>query len=369
MIKRNQIINIALGLFLVGIVVFGSLNTAPALDSGAVEDNYSAEILQVVGSTDTSQTLEIRILDGPFADETRVFENDEVYSAYKRVFEVGDHVIVVLDSDRDISYVSDYKRTSQLLVLFALFILVALLVTGWQGFGALIGMGLSFVIIFKLILPLILEGHSPVLVTILGASLIIPITFYSSHGFSRKTFIAAFSTLLTLVVAGLLAAFFADYAHLSGLASEEVNFLKLGTASNLDFQGLILSGILISILGILDDITISQASIVQQLKLTKKNIKFPELFSRAMIVGKDHIASLVNTLILVYTGASLPLLLLFLDFGTDFQSVVNLEFMAEEIVRTLIGSIALILAVPITTLIAAFVSTKGVPAEKQGHFH
>ena len=214
---------------------------------------------------------------------------------------------------------------------------------------------------------MILQGHSPVLVAILGSVLIIPLTFYPSHGVNRKTNIAIVSTFLTLVIAGLLASFFSDFTHLTGLASEESNFLKIGTAEQIDFQGLILAGILISILGILDDITISQASIVQQLKLAKPDIQFTELFGRALSVGRDHIASLVNTLILVYTGASLPLLLLFLDQSVGFQSIINLEFMAEEVVRTLIGSVALILAVPITTVLAAFSSTKDVEVDHSHH--
>lgn len=354
--KKQKLVTLVLGMVLVLAIVFSS-------SGGSVPDDATvkAEILKVLQTTETTQTLEVKFLDGELAGEIRTIENDEQYSADRRIFEEGDRVIMQGD------YIVDYFRFSRILVLFGLFMLVVMLVTGFQGIGALIGMGLSFLVIFKLVLPQILIGRPPVLMAILGSILIIPLTFYSSHGFSKKTNIAIFGTFVTLVVAGVLATFFADYLHLTGFASEEISYLKMTTTQGIDFQGLILAGILISILGVLDDITISQASVVQQLKLAKTNIKFPELFARAMSVGRDHIASLVNTLILVYAGASLPLLLLFLDYSTDFQSVINLEFIAEEIVRTIIGSIGLILAVPITTLLAAFISAKGVKAEHHHH--
>lgn len=347
------------------LVVSGVFNSS---DSDTSKNEFNAEVVRVVGATETVQTLEVKLQDGSMKGQVKVIENDELYNVNKRIFKAGDDVVVVYMPDQNIFYISEYQRFNQILYLFILFVVVALLITGSQGVGALIGMGLSFLVIFKLVLPLILAGNPPILVAILGAILIIPLTFYPSHGISKKTNIAVISTLVTLIIAGLLATFFADYTHLTGLASEESNYLKSETFQNIDFRGLVLAGILISILGILDDITISQASIVQQLKLAKKNIQFSELFSRAMAVGRDHIASLVNTLILVYAGASLPLLLLFLDHENNFKSVLNLEFIAQDAVSTLIGSISLILAVPITTLLAAFTSTKGVKVEDQ-HYH
>lgn len=364
--KKQKFSNLILGvLFIAILMISGVFNTS---DSNADKDQFNAEIVRVISSTETNQTLEVKLQNGPMKGQVKVIENDELYSENRRIFKDGDEVVVVHLPEQEAFYISEYQRFNQLLYLFILFIVVSLLITGTQGIGALIGMGLSFLVIFKLVLPLILAGNSPVLVAILGAALIIPLTFYPSHGISKKTNIAVVSTLVTLVIAGLLATFFADYSHLTGLASEELIYLKIETFKDIDFQGLVLAGILISILGILDDITISQASIVQQLKLAKKNIQFPELFSRAMAVGRDHIASLVNTLILVYAGASLPLLLLFMDHENNFKSVMNLEFIAQDVVSTLIGSIALILAVPITTLLAAFISTKGVKVEEH-HFH
>ena len=226
------------------------------------------------------------------------------------------------------------------------------LVTGYHGLGSLLGLVFSFIILFQLVLPMIVNGSDPLHAAILGVLFITPITFFTSHGANKKTAIAAIGTLITLVIAAVLASLFARLGHLTGAASEEAAYLTLDTASQIDFQGLILAGIIISVLGVLDDITISQASIVQELRAAKTRISFRELFTRAMRFGRDHIASIVNTLVLVYTGAALPLLILFLDRGQAFSTVISYEFVSEEIIRTLIGSSALVLAVPITTLLA-----------------
>ena len=164
-------------------------------------------------------------------------------------------------------------------------------------------------------------------------------------------------TLIALIITGILSSVFVEAARLTGFASEEAGFLRVARQM-INIKGLLLAGIIIGVLGILDDITISQSAIVFQLKEANKKLKFNELYKRAMNVGQDHISSMVNTLVLVYAGASLPLLLLFIDNPQPFFEVINYEIIADEIVRTLVGSIGLILAVPITTLIAALVSNK-----------
>ncbi len=210
----------------------------------------------------------------------------------------------------------------------------------------------SFFVLFRLVLPLILLGYNPVWSAIGGCVLIIPATFYLSHGVKHKTTVAILGTLVTLILTGVLAYIFAHLGNLSGLSDEAASFLKADTGDRIDFQGLLLAGILISMLGVLDDISVSQASVVQELEGAKKNISFVELYRRTMNVGKDHIASMVNTLVLVYAGASIPLLLLFIDHSHTFWEVLNYEFVAKEIIQTLVGSIGLILTVPVTTFIA-----------------
>lgn len=349
-----------LALAIVGYFLFPQPTQSPNLYN---QENYQAQITGVLSETiqdDTYiQEIEVKFTNGPQEGSTTIIVNDESYSMTHREFQAGDQVMVTYNIDQDFYFISDYIRGDALFWLFAAFVSIVIAVTGWQGIGSLIGMFLSFIVIFRLVLPQILSGGSPVLAAILGSIFIIPLTFYSSHGFNKKTTVAVISTFVTLVLSGILATVFADAANLTGLASEEIIYLQNETAQTIDFRGLVLAGMIISILGVLDDITISQASVVSQLKAAKKSIKFGELLSRAMAVGRDHIASLVNTLILVYTGASLPLLILFIDSSQKFSEIINYEFMAEEIVRTLIGSIGLVLAVPITSFLAALIIKKG----------
>lgn len=319
---------------------------------GVVTDVVEEKIVvSFEGGDELVQILDVELSGG---DEITV-ENDNTVSGITRQFVEGDKVVVIhyqpLEGE-GIYYITDYVRSSALLWLFLLFIATVVLVTRWRGLGSLMGMFLSFVIIFKFILPNILTGSSPVLSVIIGTFFIVPLTFYSAHGVNRKTSVAVAGTFISLIFTGILAVIFTNFGHLTGLASEEALYLQMDTRGLIDFKGLVLAGIIISVLGILDDITVSQASVVQQLKGLMKKSSFMETYKKAMSIGRDHIWSMVNTVILVYTGASLPLLLLFLDHSQPFLEVINYEFMAKEVVQTLVGSIGLIIAVPITTALA-----------------
>jgi uncharacterized membrane protein len=182
--------------------------------------------------------------------------------------------------------------------------------------------------------------------------MILLVSYYLTHGVSSKTTIAILGTLGALAVTGILASVFAGASSLTGLGSEETAFLldRFPVAS---FFNLLLAGIIIGSLGVLDDITISQASIVSELSQANSKWRRWELYKRAMRVGRDHISSLVNTLVLVYAGSALPLLLLFVTSEASVMQLLNYEAVAEEIVRTLVGSIGLITAVPLTTMLAS----------------
>lgn len=313
-------------------------------------------ITQILEEREAMQIVEVEITKGPLEGEKLIIENDESLVVEPRVFEVMDKVMIaylITTEDEEYFYITEYDRSSVLFWLIAIFAAIVILVASWQGIGSLIGLGLSFIVLFKFVLPQILNGAPPVTTAIIGSLFIIPIVFYSSHGFERKTTVAVLSTIITLIITGILATLFAGWANLTGLASAEASYLSFETAQRIDFRGLVLAGLIISVLGIMNDITISQASIVQELKQVKSKISFGELYFRAMRIGRDHIASMVNTLILVYTGVSLPLLLVFLDRSKWFMEVINYEFLTEEIIRTFVGSIGLVLAVPITTLLAA----------------
>jgi len=197
-----------------------------------------------------------------------------------------------------------------------------------------------------------LSGNNPILIAVGASLVIIPVSFYLAHGLNKKTTIAIISSIISLIITAILASIFTQIGHLTGLSSEEAGMLSIDQG-NLNMKGILLAGIVIGALGVLDDVTISQAAIVDELAKTANLTKAKDLYTRSMVIGKDHITSMVNTLVLAYTGASLPLLLIFTNNPHPFMEIINYELIAEEIIRTLVGSIGLILAVPITTMIAA----------------
>jgi len=305
------------------------------------------------------QKLEILITRGSLKDKKITVENGNLPISNLQEYRVGDGVVITYSKDfegKDNFYITDYVRRSALLFLFFVFVVLVVVIGRWQGIASLVGMGISFLVIFKFVLPKIYLGGDPVQIAILGSLVIIPTTFLLSHGINKKTIIAIVGTIISLVITGILASVFVDLAKLTGFASEEAGFLQAYKPGLINIKGLLLAGIIIGVLGVLDDITISQSAIVEQLKETNPKLKAGEVYKKAMAIGKDHIASMVNTLILVYTGAALPLLLIFIDNPHPFSEIINYEIIADEVVRTLVGSIGLILAVPITTFIASLVA-------------
>jgi len=328
--------------------------TLEAIVTGVLEEREITS--ELGGENQLYQKLELLVTKGSLKDKKIITESGGMPTVNLQRYKVGDRLVMSLSSDlegNDVFYISDYVRRNSLLRLFLIFVVLAIVVGKWWGLASIIGMGFSFLIIFKFVLPRLLAGADPIVTAVVGSLFIIPITFYLSHGLNKKTSVAIVGTIISLIITGILAGIFVDAAKLTGFASEEAGFLQVARQGTIDIKGLLLAGIIIGTLGILDDVTVSQSSIVNQLKEADKTLSFGELYRRAMKVGQDHISSMVNTLVLVYTGAALPLLLLFIDNPRPFSEVVNYEIIADEIVRTLVGSIGLILAVPITTLIAA----------------
>jgi len=326
----------------------------PTLIEGEITDIPETETQTYPDGIETVlQTIEVELEDG-----TKITTSIERLSEDTSFpYQVGDSVVISKTPstvEDDQYYLNDFVRRPALLLLFGLFVALVLAVARWNGVSAIIGLATSFLIIFSFILPNIEAGYDPILVAIGGSLFIILISFYLTHGFSSKTTVAVIGTFLALIATGVLAHIFSQLTRLTGFATEEVAFLQAIKGSDFSAQGLMMAGIIIGTLGVLDDITISQSSIVKELIRANPKLGKAQLFSRAMNVGKDHIASLVNTLVLVYTGAALPLLLLFMDSQYKLMQIINFEVVAEEIVRTLVGSIGLVLAVPITTIIAVY---------------
>lgn len=349
--------SIGLGLAAVPVAAQKIDQTETRLIEATVTKVISAEELKVQDKTQTIQQLELLVTNGNEKGRSIQLEAGGISSARQVVYVVGDRVQVLASLDpqgQTVYQISDYVRRGPLLVLGLLFVGVILLVSFKRGAMSLLAMALTFALVFAIILPLILAGWNPILVSIGAALLMIPVTFYLSHGFNRKTTIAVVGTLTSLLVAAVLAQVFIQWAKLSGFSSDEAGMVQAAHDSVINMQGLLLAGMILGLSGVLDDITISQSAIVQQLKEAQPSISFSELYSRAMDIGRDHIASLVNTLILVYTGAAMPLLLLFTQTSRPFIEVVNYEIVAEEIIRTLVVSIGIVVSVPLTTFLAAY---------------
>lgn len=318
--------------------------------------------VEVMGKIQPYQKLRFEIKTGLEQGKRVEYENGTLPMSIVNLYKVGDRVILgksVSGEQGETYYIVDVVRRPVLFWLFGLFTLVTLLVARRKAIQALIALFVSFGVIFWLVLPQILNGHDPMVVSMLAAVLIIPVMFYLSHGWSTKTHVAVTGTVLALSVTAILSTIFVNAAQLTGFASEEATFLQGMKGDRFNIRGLILAGIIIGVLGILDDVTISQAALVKELKNANPSLSRKRLFFQAMSVGTDHISSMINTLILVYAGAAMPLLLLFLDSPRPITEIINYEIVAEEIVRTLVGSIGLVLAVPLTTILAVWKFNKG----------
>ncbi len=345
---------------LVGFVHFSEY--VPLAEANNTEDtrNIRAEVVDIleeghrfIPGTNIEafhQTLEVEILEGAMRGEILVIDSDF------HKFDRGDRLFLDVYEDFEGEYhyvVSEPDRLFPLLLIFALFVAAILSFGFWKGVRSILSLGISFAIIIFILLPRLLDGASPVPTIIVFASLILALAMYITHGFNRVTHSAFFGTAVTLLFVGLLSYLSVSMIKLSGFSSHEALYLNLQTGGLLDISGLLLGAIIIGILGILDDVSITQSATVRELYRADPGFGKKEVFRRALSVGKEHIVSLVNTLALAYAGASLPLLLLFSQSQEGFLTLINMEIFATEITRTLVGSIGLIMAVPVTTLFAA----------------
>lgn len=276
----------------------------------------------------------------------------------------GQGVVVAYapDAPHDLQYsVTDVNRKFPLMLLAGVFALVVVAVGRMRGVMALVALALSFAVLTLFILPAILQGSNPLVVAVVGASAIMLIALYICHGLTARTSVAVIGTLISLLLIGLLGSLFIGWASLSGNTDDNTGLIH-GLYPHIDMSGLLLAGVIIGSLGVLDDVTVTQTSAVWELHQADPTMSAKQLYRAAIRIGRDHIASVVNTLVLAYAGAALPLLLLFSIARSSMGTVANSELVAEEIVRTLIGSIGLVASVPVTTALAALV----VAADRAG---
>jgi uncharacterized membrane protein len=250
---------------------------------------------------------------------------------------------------------ADFERGRPMLVLALIFVLAVLIFARLRGALSLLGLGFSLAVVLVFVVPAILDGESPLAVAVVGALAVTLVTIPLAHGRGPKSLAAVLGTAASLMLTALLALVFTEAAHLTGFSSEEATFLQVSGA-DLSLEGLLLAGMVIGALGVLDDVTVSQASTVIALRGAAPELRFRELFGRALRVGRDHVSATVNTLVLAYVGASLPVLLIFSSADIGLGEALNLEVVAKEVVATLVGSIGLIAAVPVTTALAALLA-------------
>lgn len=296
-------------------------------------------------------------------DEGRKFV-EVVQPGAPRQLRDGQGVVVAYapDAPHDLQYsVTDVNRKFPLMLLAGVFALVVVAVGRMRGVMALVALALSFAVLTLFILPAILQGSNPLVVAVVGASAIMLLALYICHGLTARTSVAVIGTLISLLLIGLLGSLFIGWASLSGNTDDNTGLIH-GLYPHIDMSGLLLAGVIIGSLGVLDDVTVTQTSAVWELHQADPTMSAKKLYRAGIRIGRDHIASVVNTLVLAYAGAALPLLLLFSIARSSVGAVANSELVAEEIVRTLIGSIGLVASVPVTTALAALV----VSADRAG---
>ena len=284
-------------------------------------------------------------------------------------FGVGDEVIVNISTDPEAGFVAvnDRYRVPTLALLLGLFAVAVTIVGGWRGVRSLIALALTLAVIVRVVVPLILAGWDPAWVAIVAATGVTVVTFLLTEGARRQTVAAAVGTAISLTLVAVLATLFDSLARFTPLrGSESAGFLLSLGSTEVDLGGLVLAAVIFGALGVLDDVTVTQAATVQELYESDSRVSRLALAGRAMNVGRSHIAATVNTLVLAYVGASLPLIVLFAAGGQDPALVVSGEVVAVEVVRALVGSIGIVAAVPITTAIAVGLIGRRIPFLGQG---
>lgn len=294
--------------------------------------------------------------EGSFAGETFEFQEFNLqFDSISPVVSIGSGVIAGYESSTDTWFYADLDRRSSLLWLTLIFAVVVIGLGRVRGLAALGGMAITLVVLIAFVAPSVFDGNDPLLVSVVAAVAIAFVSLYLTHGFNPTTTVALAGTIVSLGLTLALASLFFSFAGFTGLASEEALLLPL-IAGELDLTALLLGGAILGTLGALDDVTVTQVATVAELHHRSPELSAAELIVSGIRVGRDHIASTVNTLLLAYAGASMPLLLLFAASNQGLDKIANAELIAVEIVRTLCGSIGLVAAVPITTVLAALVT-------------
>ncbi len=315
-------------------------------------------------------TLKASILDGPKKGTVLTLEDDFLSLKKGDRFYLNHNIDV---NGKETFVPVNVDRRNALLLLVGVFIFAVIAFGRWQGVRSLLALVMSFAAIMMVLIPGILNGWNPLVASFLVSGAILFAAIFFTHGFNRESTVAYAGTMIAVILAGLFAIFAVYITKLSGFSAEESVYLNFNTGGTLNFTALLLGAFIIGFLGVLDDIAITQAAVVTELYDSNPEITGIEVYRRAMRIGREHVGALVNTLVLAYTGASLPLLLYFSMSPTGFATTINIEIFATEIVRIIVGSIGLILTVPIVTLLAVKYlkgyKSKHAHSHSHGHAH
>jgi uncharacterized membrane protein len=358
----------------IGMVIWWPRGEAPVLDPGgsllqyadATVTSVRTEVcpgLEAAGALTDCDFVEAEVTSGPGEGDTALFTLFATDFARPDLSE-GDAIVVLRNPNAPPEFrysYADFQRDPPLVLLAVIFVIAVIALGRWKGLRALVGIVISFGVILFFLLPSLLRDNPAVPVALVATIVIAFLALYLAHGVNITTTVALVGTLASLFVIAFLSLVFVELTRLTGLAAEEAQVLRV-TAEALDLRGLLIAGIIVGALGVLDDVTVTQVSAVAELRRANPDLTRWELYTSAVRIGRDHIASTVNTLVLAYAGASLPLLLLFVQRDQPWARIGASEIVAIEIVRTLVGSIGLVLAVPVTTGLAAALLTR--PADQ-----
>lgn len=323
-----------------------------ALVLEVLEENINDENIE------TMQLVKLEVLTGEYKGKTFNVENVQSgHPVYDIPVKKGDKVMVFVEETEDGNIevnISDYIRSNYIVILIVGFILVLLLIGKIKGLKTIVTLIFTMFMIFKVLLPMILRGYNPIFITILISSVITIVTMVIISGLSKKTLAAILGTVSGVLIAALLAFIIGTKVRLTGLSSEEaVMLMYIPQNIDFNFRDLLFSGILLGTLGAVMDVSMSIASSIEEINKANEDLSMKELLLSGMNVGKDIMGTMSNTLILAYTGSTVPLMLLFMAYETSLIRIINMDIIATEIIRSLAGSIGLILAIPITAIIAA----------------
>lgn len=364
--NRINYLILVLAIGIISLIIF-----IPSKREESKKELYTAKIIDVIerqgndnmGHQTINITYSAEITDQRFGGKIiNVMDVFEVNVPHLEA-EAGDEVLLYLELDESglnilNAYINGYKRDQYIIYLVLIFVFLVLAIGRVKGLKALLSLVLTVLLVIKAFLPGILKGYSPIILSILIATAITTVTLLIISGFSKKTLTAIIGTLTGVFIAGVIAYSFSSYSKLIGFSYEEIQLLSfIPQGTKFDFNGLLFSSILLGALGAVMDVSMSISSAIVEIKTADPSMSLKQLFKSGMNIGRDIMGTMVNTLVLAYTGSSLNLMILILAYNKPLIETINYEMIIVEILRALAGTIGLVITIPFTAFLGAFLAT------------